>query len=100
MFVTLSRRNNQKYFLKIALLDRGQSLFAQTKTSFRLASLQKLSSRRRLVRHPYSIRASTNQGQGRGSILLPSRAAMLPKLDAGSGGVKPTSSCVIQNLET
>ena len=27
-------------------------------------------------------------------------AAALPRLDAGSGGVKPTSSCVIQNLQT
>ena len=25
---------------------------------------------------------------------------LLPRLDAGSGGVKPTSSCVIQNLQT
>ena len=38
--------------------------------------------------------------QGRGFILLPLRAAVLPRLDAGSGGVKPTSSCVIQNLQT
>ena len=30
---------------------------------------------RRLVRHPNSIRASKNQGQGRGFILLPPRAA-------------------------
>ena len=37
---------------------------------------------------------------GRGSILLPPRAAVLPRLDAGSGSVKPTSSCVIQNLQT
>ena len=56
--------------------------------------------RRRLVRHPNSIRASTNQGQGRGCIFLPLRAAALPRLDAGSGGVKPTSSYVIQNLQT
>ena len=56
--------------------------------------------RRGLVRHPNSIRASTNQSQGRESILLPPRAAVLPRLDAGSGGVKPTSSCVIQNLQT
>ena len=56
--------------------------------------------RRRLVRHPNSILASTNQDQGRGCILLPPRAAALPRLDAGSGGVKPTSSCVIQNLQT
>ena len=56
--------------------------------------------RRRLVRHPNSIWASTNQSQGRGSILLPPRAAVLPRLDAGSGGVKPTSSCVTQNLQT
>ena len=26
--------------------------------------------------------------------------AALARLDAGSGGVKPTSSCVIQNLQT
>ena len=56
--------------------------------------------RRRLISHPNSIRASTNQSQGRGSILLPSRAAVLPRLDADSGGVKTTSSCVIQNLQT
>ena len=43
--------------------------------------------RRCLVRHPNSIRASINQGQGLGSILLPLRAAVLPRLDAGSGGV-------------
>ena len=55
--------------------------------------------RRRLVRHPNSVRASKNQGQGRGSILLPPRAPVLPTLDAGSGGIKPTSSCVIQNLQ-
>ena len=54
--------------------------------------------RRRLVRHPNSIQASTNQGQGRESILLPPRAAALSRLNAGSGIVKPTSSCVIQNL--
>ena len=36
----------------------------------------------------------------RGSILLSSRAAALSRLDAGSGGVKPTLSCVIQNLQT
>ena len=54
----------------------------------------------RLVRHPNSIRANTNQGQDRGSILLPPRAAALPRLDAGSGSVKPTSSCIIQNLKT
>ena len=55
---------------------------------------------RRLVRHLNSIRASTNQDQGPGSILLPPRAASLTRLDAGSGGVRPTSSCVIQNLQT
>ena len=55
---------------------------------------------RRLVRHPKSIRASTNQSQGRGSILLTPRAAVLPRLDAGSGGVKPTLSFVIQILQT
>ena len=58
------------------------------------------SRRRRFVRYPNSIRASTNQGQGRGSILLPPRTAALPRLDHGSGGVKPTSSCIIQNLQT
>ena len=56
--------------------------------------------RRRLVRHPNSIRASPNQGQGQGSNLLPARAAALPRLDAGSGGAKPTLSCIIQNLQT
>ena len=56
--------------------------------------------RRRLVRHPNSIRAITNQSQGRGSILLPPRAAVRLRLDAGGGDVKPTSSCVIQNLQT
>ena len=50
---------------------------------------------RRLVRHPNSIRASTNQG--RRFILLASQAAALPRLDAGSGGVKPTSSCIISS---
>ena len=54
----------------------------------------------RLVRHTNSIRANNNQSHGRGSILLPPRAAVLPRLDAGNGGVKPTSSCVIQNLQT
>ena len=54
----------------------------------------------RLVRHPNSIQASTNQSQGRGSILLPPWTAALPRLDAGSGGVKPTSNCIIQNLQT
>ena len=43
--------------------------------------------RRPLVRHPNSIRTITNQGQGRGSILLPPRAAALPRLDASSSGV-------------
>ena len=56
--------------------------------------------RRHLIRPSNSIRTSINQGQGRGSILLPPRAAALPRLDAGSGSVKPTSSCVIQNLQT
>ena len=56
--------------------------------------------RRRLVRHPNSIWASTNQGQGRGSINLPPRGAALLRFDAGSVGVKPTSSCIIQNLQT
>ena len=57
------------------------------------------SSRRcRLVKHPNSIRTNTNQGQGREFILFPPRAAALPRLDAGSGSVKPTSSCVFQNL--
>ena len=56
--------------------------------------------RRRLVRHPNLILASTNQGHGRGSILLPPQAAALLRLDARNGGVKPTSSCVIQNLQT
>ena len=64
--------------------------------------------RRHFVMHPNSIRASTNQGQGidlcwyfffyttpyffttPGCIFLPLRAAALPRLDAGSGGVKPT----------
>ena len=44
--------------------------------------------RRRLVRYPNSIRASTNQSQCRGSIFLPPRTAVPPRLDAGSGGVK------------
>ena len=48
--------------------------------------------RRRLVRHPNSIRASVNQSQGRGSILLPPRAAVLPRLDVGSGDVRVASS--------
>ena len=56
--------------------------------------------RRRLARHPSSIRASTDQGQSRGSILLPRRAAALPRLDAGSGGVKPKWSYIIQNQQT
>ena len=56
--------------------------------------------RRRLVWHPNSIRASTNQSQGQRYILLTSRAAVLPRLDAGSDGVKPTSCCVIENLQT
>ena len=56
--------------------------------------------RRRLFRRPNSIWASTNQGQGQGSILLPPRATALSRLDAGSGGVKPTSSRIIQNLQT
>ena len=55
---------------------------------------------RRLVRHRNSIQASTNQGQGRGSILLSPWAAALSRLDAGSGGVKPASSCIIPNLQT
>ena len=55
--------------------------------------------RRGLVRRKNSIRYSTNQGQGRESNLLPPRAAALPRLDAGSGGVEPASSCVIQNLQ-
>ena len=46
-----------------------------------------------LVRHPNSIQASTNQSQGQGSILLPPWAAVLPRLDAGSGDVKPTTLC-------
>ena len=56
--------------------------------------------RRRLVRHSNSIRVSRNHGLGRGFNLLPPRAAALPRLDAGSGGVKPTSSRIIQNLQT
>ena len=56
--------------------------------------------RRRLVWHLNSIWASTNQDQGQGFIILPPRAAALPRLDDGCGGVKPTSICLIQNLQT
>ena len=63
-----------------------------------LIYIQLFRRRRRLVRHPNSIRTSIKQGQGRGFILLPPQAAALPRLDAGSGGVKPTSSRIIQNL--
>ena len=86
---------------------RGETVFQEVKTYFEtnaipLNNVIAWATRRhhRLVRHPNSIRASTNQGQGRGSILLPHRAATLPRFDAGSDGVKPTSSCVIQNPQT
>ena len=78
---------------KVHCLIHQEALCAKTTNS-------KSRRRRRLVRHPNSIRASTNRGQGRGFILLPPRVAALPRLDAGSGGVKPTSSCLIQNLQT
>ena len=39
-----------------------------------------ITDRRRLIRHPNSIRASTNQGRGREYILLSFRAATLPKI--------------------
>ena len=39
------------------------------------------------------------RAEARGSIFLPFRAAVLPRLDSGSGGVKLTLSCVIQNLQ-
>ena len=54
----------------------------------------------RQTRHPNSIRASTNQGQGQGFNLFLPQAAVLPRLDVGSGVVKPTLSCIIQNLQT
>ena len=70
----------------------------KNKNIFRMHFDARRCRRRRLVRHPNSIRASTNQSKGRGSILLPPRAAVLPRLNAGSGGVKPTSNCIIYNL--
>ena len=41
VFMTSWWRHNQNIFLKFASLVRGPSLFAQTKTSFRLTTLQK-----------------------------------------------------------
>ena len=51
--------------------------------------------RRLLFRQPNSILASTNEGKDRRFNLLPPQAAALIRFDAGSGGVKPTSSWII-----
>ena len=86
---------------------QGETEFQEVKTYFETNAMPLTNviacathHHRRLVRHPNSIRASANQGQGRGSILLLLRAAALLRLDTGGDGVKPTLSCVIQNLQT
>ena len=48
--------------------------------------------------HPLQVRHKQNWG--RGFILLLPQTAALTESYAGSGVIKPTSSCVIQNRQT
>ena len=92
-FVHIDDKNN-KVFSKEILDDVNEMLEIIQATNYNSKD------RGRLVRHSNSIWASTNQDQGQGFTLLSPRAAGLPRLDAGTGGVEPTSSCIVQNMQT